>query len=166
MSAQAYAQNSKTEHSKTEPGRFVSQSGRFSIQMTKPNYEAVAQSTGSDDVQHQFVSGFGQGMFMVAYQDHDDPKPSDQSAQERSYRLFATTFAKSIRGSVQSYSGVSDDQLSGRQFECDLPQQGGKSRSRMFWVGHRFYHVLAMGTKAFVDSDKTEIFLDSFDVAR
>jgi hypothetical protein len=40
--------------------------------MTKPNYEAIPQSTGADDAQHQFVSGFAEGVFMVSFQDHDN----------------------------------------------------------------------------------------------
>lgn len=146
--------------------RFVSQAGRFSVRMTNPTYEAAVQSTGTDDVQHQFVSGFDQGVFLVAYQDHEDIEPSDTSAKENAYRQFAITFGKSVGGSARTYSEIAQNQISGRQFDCDLPLQSGKSRSRMFWVRQRLYHILAMGTNEFVESNQTKIFLESFAIAK
>ena len=105
---------------------------------------------------HVFVLGNSDGVLMFAI----DEFPNMDVSLDRCIDVFS----KVISGKVTQKSVIElePDAITGRKVDFAFSANGGGvARSKFYLVGNRWIHVVAMGGKQFVDSQKATDFLDS-----
>jgi hypothetical protein len=147
--------------------KFHSEKGRFLILMPaapKENQIQLDPSAAVDGVQYQFEAQRGEGEFVAAYQDIPNV---DEVPRERAELAFAAAkkgMADQVKGTPTGDKSIKlNDRYYGRDLTFDLPM-GKVMRVRLYFVGVRFYVLVAVGTGGAASSAEAEQFLDSFEV--
>ena len=141
---------------------FTSQDGGFqALLLSEPSFSKSKDGSGANDFQYQYVSGTSTGVYLIAWQDSKVESDADEGA-EAVYVTGRDAFRRAIQGEQVEYKKVILHGLNGRETTFRIPARSGEARSRMFLANHRWYHVLAMGTPDFVNSERTSQFLESF----
>jgi len=144
---------------------FFDADARFEAVMHgKPEHNVMKIGDGQDDVQHQYLVGASNGVYMVAYQDHPDLNGDDPEVLDEIFTSALQGFQKGIGGGQLGARTIALAGLKGRETRFRIPANQGAAITRMFFVNHRWYHVFVMGTSEFVNSEASQQFLDSFRV--
>lgn len=130
----------------------------------EPKRNVTKIGEGQDAVQHQFLVGASNGVYMVAYQEHRGVNGDDSAAIENLFVIGRDGFEKGIGGERTEHKTVTQAKLEGRETRFRIPAHGGLATTRMFFANHRWYQILVMGTADFVQSELSQKFLDSFKV--
>lgn len=144
------------------PTEFVSKDEKFKAQFGAPPQTSERAVGGSRSVTYKVEGPDGALSVTVVRL----PLKGDEPPE---FVPWALTSAKNdlIRaagGTEESSAGhVLAGKYPGREFTARITQPaGGRMRARVWIVGARLYQVMAIGTGAFVGSDRATAFLDSF----
>lgn len=143
---------------------FASKEGGFSIRLPgKPAYEKTTVGKGKDDIQHQFVVGAAQGVYLVSYQDNPHLKGSSPEQLTVALESGRDRLLETFKGELlESESIELDDSHPRLTFRLTLPAANGEANCRFYFVGTRLFQIMAMGVPEFATSEQAAQVLDSF----
>jgi hypothetical protein len=144
---------------------FTSKEGRFTAKMPGQPAKQTQSMPLVGELTLYSVEG-ASGMYGVGYGDLPN-LGGRESAKVIGQRLDA-----GVQGSVRNINATLKKQLPvylagkypGREFEATLPNGRGLIRSRIYFVGKRYYQIMVLGKPELVNSKNADEFLRSFQV--
>jgi hypothetical protein len=143
---------------------FASQEGGFSIRLPgKPVYEKTTVGKGKDDIQHQFLVGAAEGVYLVSYQDNPNLTGSSPEQLTAALESGRDRLVETFQGELlESESVELEESHPGLTFRLTLPEANGEANCRFYFVGTRLFQIMAMGVPDFATSEQAAQVLDSF----
>lgn len=139
------------------------ESGVFTV-----NFPGAAEQVGGTgksaaEEQHQFSYKVPNGVFMMTYQDFPSLDFTDREVAEETLKTAQEGFRNALDAETLNEKRVriSGSGVRGVEYELKIDRLRGKSRSRSFVIGHRWYNVVVLGTAELVDSAEANRFLRS-----
>jgi hypothetical protein len=149
---------------------FPSASGEFQVDFPgKPeeSKQAIKGLDGKGNVdQIQYVFDAGTGAYLASFQPSENLAKADAKTVSAALDSAAERLAKTFAGKILSSEEVKLDTATGKEVRVDCPKIQGLIRSRMYLTNGRFYQLMVLGTKDFVDAKEAEHFLGSFKVVK
>jgi len=103
-------------------------------------------------------------MYLIEYYDYPEGTfPEDSTALKLFfYEQTAQATSYEIGGTLSYSSESSVDGIDGFLYRCQYKNDAYVMKSRMFFVGDRFYHIKVYSEKEFSLNDEMDWYLDSF----
>jgi hypothetical protein len=147
--------------------KFHSEKGKFLILMPgtpKENQIRLDPSAAVDGLQYQFEVQRGESEFVAAYQDIPNVVEVPRERAELAFDEAKKAMANQVKGTSTGEKSIKlNDRYYGRDLTVEIPM-GKVMRVRMYFVGARFYLIIAVGTGDAAGAAEAEQFLDSFEV--
>lgn len=154
--------------------RYESDDAVFSMLMpSEPEYliKDIMTSIGSMEL-HSYMFAPDTGdqdqnlMYLLEYYDYPDGTFPEDSLELKSFFYDQTALATSIDigGELVYKTNSSVDGIKGMLYRCQYKDDTYIMKSRMFFVGDRFYHIKVYCLKAHSLNDDMDAFLDSFKI--
>jgi hypothetical protein len=145
---------------------FASKEGGFSIRLPeKPVYEKT--TVGKDEIQHQFIVGAAQGVYLVSYQENPTLKGSSAEQLTAALESGRDRLMETFKGELLESESIELDELHpGLKFRLTLPEVNGEANCHFYFVGTRLFQVMVMGVPEFATSEQAALVLDSFQVLK
>jgi len=151
---------------------FESKDGSFTMAAPEePEYltKEITTSIGAMDVHSYMIAPNYEAenpnlMYLIEYYDYPEGTFPEDSLDLKQFFYDQTAEATSYEiGGKLSYSSKSEvDGIDGMLYRCQYKDGTYVMKSRMFFVGDRFYHIKVYTEKAASLNDEMDWYLDSF----
>ncbi len=148
---------------------YTPEQGGFRVLLPgEPKHEQTTVGDGQDasDVQDQYIFQTKDGVYLVSYQDNPNLEGADAALLDEAFVRGRAGLKKIFGGELLEEKEIELQQkYPGRELRFTIPQAKGEAKCRMFLVGTRLYQVMAVGLPEFVNTDRTDSVLESFQLA-